>query len=58
MIWRKFRSDDAAAKTFSTEYYNAGIHQGALAAARVPQAARPETELKKMPHMPGEAMRG
>lgn len=25
-----FRSDDAAAKTFSTEYYNAGIHHGAL----------------------------
>ena len=25
-----FRSDDAAAKTFSSEYYNAGIHHGAL----------------------------
>ena len=25
-----FRSDDAAAKTFTTEYYNAGVHYGAL----------------------------
>lgn len=26
-----FRSEDAAAKTFRTEYYNAGVHQAALA---------------------------
>jgi spermidine synthase len=26
----KFRESDAAAKTFSTKYYNLGIHQGAL----------------------------
>ena len=27
----QFRSQDAAAKAFSTEYYNAGVHQAALA---------------------------